>query len=203
MNPPSGELSAQQRQLRLLAVVLSAVGLAFWLQFFIIPQTGLAARLGSELTGLRVKVERVRRDVQRLPELEQKRDHLIAQYSISPVSTPPEEQLPNLLDQIAQFARTTRVHVVTLRVKQDLTQAQVGPSGYLEIPLELAATAGYHQVGRFLDQLEQSDSLVRLRELEIRPSKEMLQQEVKMMLLAFLAPGPGAARAAAPPKGKK
>ena len=203
MNPPSGELSPQQRQLRLLAVVFSAVGLVFWLQFLIIPQTGSAARLGSELTGLQIKVERVRRDVQRLPEMEKKRDELAAQYSVSSVSTPPEEQLPDLLDKIAQFARATHVRVVTLRVKQELTQVQVGPSGYLEIPLELVATAGYHQVGRFLGQLEQSDSLVRLRELEIHPGKEMLQQEVRMMLLAFLAPGPEAARPAEPSRGAK
>ncbi len=189
MNPPIADLSPQQRQLRILAIVLVVVGLVFWLQFLIIPQTGSAARLGSELTGLRLKVERARQEVRRLPDMEKKLDDLAARYSMSTVSTPPAEQLPDLLDKIAQFARGARVRVVTLRPKEDLGAVQAGPSGYLEIPLELVATAGYHQIGRFLNQLERSDSLVRLRELEIRPGKEMLGQEVKMMLLAFLAPG--------------
>ncbi|MDO8730247.1 MAG: type 4a pilus biogenesis protein PilO [Candidatus Omnitrophota bacterium] len=184
----------QQKQMRLLAAVLSVVGGFFWLQLLIIPQTRTAGRQGSELTVLRSKVERMRRDLQHLPEMEKKRAELAARYSSPSVSGPPEEQLPGLLDRIAQFARTAHVRVVTLRSKQDLAQVQVGPSGYLEIPLELVATAGYHQVGRFLDQLEQSDSLVRLRELEIHPGKELWDQEIKMLLLAFLAPGPEAAQ---------
>jgi len=183
-----------QKQLRILAAVPAVVGLFFWLQFLILPQTRSAGRLGSELTALRGKVERMQRDLGHLPEMEKKRDELAVRTSVPVVSAPPEEQLPDLLDKIAQFARTARVRVVTLRPKQDLAKVQVGPSGYLEIPLELEATAGYHQVGRFLDQLEQSDSLVRLRELEIHPGKEMWDQEVKMLLLVFLAPEPEASK---------
>ena len=183
-----------QKQRRILAVVLAVVGLFFWLQFLILPQTRSVGRLGSELTALRGKVESMQRDLRQLPEMEKKRAELAARTSAPVVSAPPEEQLPNLLDKIAQFARAARVRVVTLRPKQELAQAQVGPSGTLEIPLELVATAGYHQVGRFLNQLEQSDSLVRLRDLEIQPGKELRDQEVKMLLLAFLAPGPKSAQ---------
>lgn len=196
-----------QKQLRVLAAVPAVVGLFFWLQFLILPQTRSAGRLGSELTALRGKVERMQRDLAHLPEMEKKQAELAARTPAPVVSAPPEEQLPDLLDKIAQFARTARVRVVTLRPKQELAQVRVGPSGYLEIPLELVATAGYHQVGRFLDQLEQSDSLVRLREMEIRPGKELWNQEVKMMLLAFLAPGPDAVEEAVaapkPARGKK
>ena len=151
----------------------------------------------------------MRRDLLHLPEMEKKQADLAARYSAPVVSTPPEEQLPDLLDKIAQFARTAHLRVVTLRPKEDLGHVQVGPSGYLEIPLELMATAGYHQVGRFLDQLEQSDSLVRLRELEIHPGADLSNQDVKMLLLAFLAPSPeavaaadAAAAAAKPAQGK-
>ena len=183
--------ASQQKQLRILAAVLAVVGLFFWLKFLILPQIHSAGRLGSEWVVLHGKVEQLQRDLRQMPEMEKKRVELAARTSTPAVSVSPEEQLPDLLDKIAQFARATRVRVVTLRPKQDLSHVQVGPSGYLEIPLELVATAGYHQVGRFLDQLEQSDSLVRLRELEIQPEgTELWSQEVKMLLLAFLAPGP-------------
>ena len=176
------------RQIRVLAGLFALIGGVVWLQFLIIPQAGSAGRLGSEVSGLRAKVERLRRDLRRLPEQEQKQKEMSSQYSAPAVSVPPEEQLPDLLEKIAQFARAAHVRVVTLRPKQDLAQMRPGPSGYLEIPLELTAVAGYHQVGRFLDRLEGSDSLVRLRELQIRPGKRMPDQEVKMLLLAFLTP---------------
>lgn len=186
---PPGPRGGDRRRLFLPVVVLAVVGLVLWLQFLIIPQIGSTNRLSSESVSLRLKVERARQETRRLPELLKERDELAARVSVPTVSTPPAEQLPGLLDKIAQFARDAHVQVVTLRLKEDLGRVKAGPSGYLEIPLELVATAGYHQIGRFLDPLEQSDSLVRLRELEIRPGKEMLNQEVRMLLLAFLAPG--------------
>ena len=201
--------ASQQKQLRILAAVLAVVGLFFWLKFLILPQIRSAGRLGSEWTALHGKMEQLQRDLRQMPEMEKKRVELAARTSTPAVSVSPEEQLPDLLDKIAQFARATHVRVETLRPKQDLSQVQVGPSGYLEIPLELVATAGYHQVGRFLDQLEQSDSLVRLRELEIQPGTELWSQEVRMLLLAFLAPGPETAAKAEvapapkPAQGKK
>ena len=193
---PSIELTPEKKRIALMAGALVLIGFFVWLQMLVLPQTNMVARSGSELTALRGKVERMRRDLSHLPEMERKFAEMSAQYSSPADAAPPEEQLPNLLDKITQFARVARVRVVTLKPKEDLAKVQIGSSGYLEIPLELEATAGYHQVGRFLDQLEQSDSLVRLRELKIEPGADAAKQDVKMMLLAFLAPTPEAVAAA-------
>ena len=174
---------------RLLAGIAAAVAAVLWLQFFLIPQAAKTGRLSSELRILRTQVQKTRRELKQLPEMEKNRALLAAQYSVPAAAAPPEEQLPDLLEQIAQAARSAHVRIIVLRPKQDLAQARAGASGYLEIPLELAATAGYHQVGRFLDELERSGTLVRLRELEIRPSgQDLWNHQVKMQLLAFLVP---------------
>jgi len=186
--------SVNQRQRRILAGLLAVVGLALWMQFLFLPKIATAGRLGNELKTLRTQVERARRDVAQMPSLEKKRSALASQYSAPEPTTPPEEQLPDLLEKIAQAARASHVRVTTLKPQRGLAQEQVAQSGYLEISLELAATAGYHQVGRFLDHLEQSENLVRLREVEIQPgSDDLMSHQVKMVLLAFLVPSSDAA----------
>ena len=187
--------SVDPRQRRILAGLLAVIGSVLWAQFFLIPQAATAGHLGDELKKMRGQVERARRDLRQMPELENKMETLTAQYSVPSLDTPPEEQLPDLLDRIALAARTAHVRVVALRPKQDLAQVRTGSSGYLEIPLELTATAGYHQIGRFLDELERSGSLVRLREFEIRPSgQDIWNHTVKMLLMAFLIPPDGGKR---------
>ena len=179
-----------QRQRRLLAGFLAVVGAVLWTQFLFLPQFRTAGRLGHELKTLRVQMTRAQRDLGQMGLLEKKRTPLTNPYSIPAPTLPPEEQLPDLLEKITQAARASHVRVTALRPKQDFAQMQMGPSGYLEIPLELLATAGYHQVGHFLDALERSESLVRLRELEIRPNNnnDLSNHQVKMVLLAFLLP---------------
>ncbi len=181
--------SADPRQRLLLTGIFAAIGGVLWIQFFLVPQAGRAGRLSSELKGMRAQVEKTRRELKQMPEMERSRSLLAAQYAVPAPAAPPEEQLPDLMDRIAQAARSAHVRIITLHPKQDLAQTQAGPSGYLEIPLELAATAGYHQVGRFLDELERSGTLVRLKELEIRPSgQDLWNHQIKMQLLAFLVP---------------
>lgn len=182
-------LPISQRQRQILLGLLVVVGAVLWLQFFMLPQLATASRLRDDLKKLRTQRERARHDLAQMPSLEKKLAALAGQYSLPALAGPPEEQLPDLLEKITQAARASQVRVTTLRPQKELGQLQVGPSGYLEIPLELSATAGYHQVGRFLDELERSESLVRLRELDLRPSNgDLASHEVKMVLLAYLVP---------------
>ena len=165
------------------------MGTVLWAQFFFLPQLGAAIRLQNELKSMQLQMGRVRHDLAQMPSLEKKQADLSSQYSLPAPAGPPEEQLPDLLEKIAQAARSSRVRVTTLKPQQEIGQLHVGPSGYLEIPLELSAVAGYHQVGRFLDELERSEHLVRLREIEVRPSSDDLSShQVRMVLLAFLVP---------------
>ena len=181
--------SIPQHQRRILGGLLIVIGAALWAQFFFFPQFRTAGRLRIELKSLRGQMERPRRDLAQMPSLEKKMALLASQVPLPVPTVPPEEQLPDLLEKITQAARIAHVQVTTLKPKHELSQMQVGPSGCLEIPLELVATAGYHQLGRFLDELERSESLVRLRELEINPSGDDLTSHgVKMDLLAFLVP---------------
>lgn len=177
------------RQRRILIGLFSVVATVIWTQFFLIPQFSTAGRLGGELKKMRSQTDKAKRELSQLPELEKKIATLAAQHSMSIVEGSAEEQLPNLLDHIALAARTAQVRVISLKPKQEIVQAPMGPSGYIEIPLELVGTAGYHQIGRFLAAVEGSSGLVRVKQLEIRPNAtDIWSHQVRILLLAFLNP---------------
>lgn len=182
--------SPDPKQKLMLAGLLAAVGGVIWFQFLLIPQLGSAGKLGAQLKNEQSQLQKVKRELLQLPDLEKKRDLLAAQYPAPEAGMPPEQQLPDLMEKIAQAARAARVRITVLRPKQDFAQAVVGPSGYLEIPLELGGLAGYHQIGRFLDELERSGRLLLVKELEIRPSgTDIWNHQLRMTLTAFLVPG--------------
>ena len=178
-----------ERRKQLLAAILAFLALSLGLSFILIPQMGGFFQRLAERRSLNQKVIRLRQDLKQLASLEEKHERLLQQVQIPTVSVPPEEQLPDLMENIAKAARSSQVRLLTLRPKEDIGKIPVGHSGYLEMPLELTASAGYHAIGRFLDLVEGSQDLLKLQSLEIRESPENLwEHQIRMVLTAYLVP---------------
>jgi len=148
--------------------LLAGIGLVLWVVFFILPQSRMSAQARLEILAIQQKLAGVREDLKRLPAMKDELTRLTTEGVFSSVSRPPEEQLPELLGSIAQMARTSQVRLLAVKPKMELNALTPGPSGYLEMPLYLEAAAGYHQIGAFLDLLENSQHLVRLDEFNIK-----------------------------------
>lgn len=181
-----------EQQKKILYGVLAVIGLVAWANLLFFPQWGRWARQGTELKSLQGQVERTRRLLTQLPGVEKSNALLSNQVAIQPTTMPPQEQLPELLDRIAQLARFSHVRLVSLKPRGEISGLAPGPSGYIEVPIEMETSAGYHQVGAFLDALESSESLLRVQELDIgTDSQDMWNHRTRITLEAYLAPASG------------
>ena len=183
---------ASDLQKQILYGLLVVVGCVVWVNLFLLPQWKKASRLGGEFKQLREEVNRLHRDLKKYPTLEQERVRLAAQFETAAVSSSPEEQLPDLLGKIAQAAHAAHVRLLALKPKAEIRQLQPGLSGYLEVPLEISALSGYHQIGHFLDGLERSENPLRVQGLEIKSTQQdMWNHTTTITLRAYLVPRRG------------
>ncbi|MBI3322657.1 MAG: type 4a pilus biogenesis protein PilO [Candidatus Omnitrophica bacterium] len=174
---------------KILFGVLAAVGTVLWANFLLMPQWAQWSRQGQELKSLERQVEQARRQLAQLPGVERNSEQLSTQLAIRSSDIPPQEQLPELMDQIAQMARASRLRLSSLKPGAEISGLSPGPSGYLEVPIEVVTSAGYHQVGAFLDALESSEHLLRVQSLEIiANNQDMWNHRVRIILQAYLPP---------------
>ena len=174
---------------KILFGVLAVVGLAVGFNFLLAPQWGRWIRQGTELRSLRKQVAETRRLLAQLPGVEQNRQRLSGQVAIRPTAVPPQERFPELLDRITQLARASHLRLTSLKPTTEISALAPGPSGYLEVPIELTASAGYHPIGAFLDALENSEHLLRVRELEIAADgQDLWNHRTRILLQAYLPP---------------
>lgn len=179
-----------QDQKKVLVGLLSVIGFALWLNLFLIPRQSIVGQVRWELRSLREKIQATREGIGRLAETEARLQQLAAQHELSGLYVPAEEQLPQLLEKIAQLARSSRVRLVSVKPKADLGKLVPGPSGFLEVPVWVNTVGGYHAIGSFLDAVERSESLVRVQEFEIRSnSQDPWQHQVSFLLQVYLLPG--------------
>ena len=180
------------RQRKILWGLLTAVGLVVWSNLFFLPQRKEASRLSGEFKRFQEQVNRLHQDLAQYPTLERDRARLAAQFDPASVGASPEEQLPDLMGKIAQAAHAAHIRLLALKPKVEIRQMQPGPSGYLEVPLEISALAGYHQIVRFLDILERSENPLRVQGLTIKSSQQdMWNHTTAITLRAYLVPRRG------------
>jgi len=131
----------------------------------------------------------VKRQITQLPRLQKNLEELAAQVELPAVVPSPEEQLPELLEEMAKLARAAQVRLTAVKPQLNLDALEAGESGYLELPLQMETSGGYHEIGAFLDAIESSEHLVRVDGLLVRNSPEDIWRHTATFLLrAYLLP---------------
>lgn len=186
---------AQQKQV--LIGVLALAGLVVWFSFFLAPQRRALADVRLQVEEVRLKVEEVRQHQAERPAWEQEMARLKEEYGFPESPPPPEEQLPELLKTLTGMARQNGVRLLGSKPTSEVNRLTPGPSGYLEVQVLIVVLGGYHQVASFLDTIESSPELLRVRELMLLHAEGMpLGQHAGVLLLqAYLVPGRSGASA--------
>lgn len=166
------------------------VGFGVWNVGFLSPQRRALAKTRPQIQRLHREITDIRKRLDRLPHMEVQVGQWSVSHERSTPALPPEEQVPILLDKIVQAARTAHLHVLTAKPTVDFHEAAPSSSGFLELPVVVQASAGYHEIGSFLDTLEQSENLVRVQGLEIRSDPaDLWHHQTTVLLLLYLSPG--------------
>ena len=107
-----------------------------------------------------------------------------------------QERLPTLMDEIAAMAKSAGVEVETVRQAEVKTPKKKGsskedaikPAEHLTMPIEILGRAGYHDVGRFLDALENAQQLYRVESMTLESDRrDVLRHRVTIRISAYVA----------------
>ncbi len=165
------------------------VGLFVWLQLFIIPQRSSLMDSCSRNKTIVKDMALLKEKIAKFPEMEKQLIQLAGQYDPRMVTTPPEKQLPEILEVIAQAAKASDVRLLGAKPRMEISDLSPGSSGFLELPVQVDASGGYHQLGLFLDSLESSRMLVRVHELKIQTNPEDIwHHQATFVLWTYLFP---------------
>ena len=168
---------------------LSILVLVAWIKLLILPQQKSLAEDRTRIKGLQPKVTAFRQKLIQLPHIESEISRLSSLHKL-PMVRPMEEQLPQLLDLIAQTAHLSGVRLRAVKPSmEDLSHLTAGPSGFIELPIQVEAVSGYEEMIEFLHALETSEILVRGKTLEIKADpKDFSHHPANLLLEAYLPP---------------
>lgn len=100
-----------------------------------------------------------------------------------------EEELPLLLQGISDTANKNNVKIMQMKPYKDPKQKEETVSGkkFLPFMITLNLSCGYHSLGSFINQLEDSPSFLAVEEIRIRQgSGDYLLQDVNLGLKTYI-----------------
>ncbi len=108
---------------------------------------------------------------------------------------PGEEDLPAAIERLSDLANQTQVKIQTIYPQRPVTADQTakgkvkaGPVVYKEIPIQIDAVAGYHQLGAFLSLVESGKRPMRVGNLRISGNpRDPKRHVVKLLIRSYFA----------------
>ncbi|MDP3804073.1 MAG: type 4a pilus biogenesis protein PilO, partial [Candidatus Omnitrophota bacterium] len=100
---------------------------------------------------------------------------------------PAEQEIPTLLESLSGMARSSGVKIVGITPVAISEEKKQEGQIYREIPILISAKSGYHELGNFLDKLEDSDRFMKVADIEIKANKAAPRKhDVEQLVLTYV-----------------
>ena len=154
----------------ILGGVIVFLSLLVYQKYFLGPVFGRANRLGKEAGEIRRNLKAAQATLSKLPQLESDMGKLRERTKELAVRFPSKAELPELLEHLSAVAEKSEVQIVEISPTRVIQEDKKEPSSaiYEVLPIDLTARSGYHELGAFINQLENSERIFSVKNIEIK-----------------------------------
>ena len=182
----------QQVQAFVLLGFFAALGLYAYVQYYFLPTSRKASSLEQEVRAARERLGGLEAATANQEALQAQ--YLQVEQAVVSLrkSLPRESELPAVLEVLSDLAAKANVKIQTIFPERALSASKASsdsdPAVYKEIPIQIDALAGYHELGLFLNQMEVGDKPMQVLSLRITSnSKDPKRHQINLLLRAYFA----------------
>lgn len=184
------DIKSKEVQMIILAALLAVIALVLYFIFLLKPQVVRVADLvtkerkaKAELTSAEAAIANIARFRK---EIESSRETVERYENILPV----EQEIPKLLEELSTTARDSKVKIEGITPVVAVQDAGRGDRIFQEIPILISARSGYHELGRFLANLETAKRFMKVVDIEIRSNKSSpTKHSVELVVVTYVLLG--------------
>jgi len=185
-----GQLDLDNKKLMLI-VLISAVIFYIDFNFIFKAQIRVLGKSGTEVARLRKDLDNFKVDLKKMRDSESKQV-LASQKPIFKVkSIISENQFSTLLQDISKIANNNDVRILQIkpsRMPAENQNSKVKASANLNpFIINLDLSCGYHNLGKFINELENLPAFVSVRDIKIEPQDDnYVKQKVELTLITYV-----------------
>ena len=133
----------------------------------------------SKAGPIQLQQEKISEAALRIQEL--KRDIIYYERKL-----PTEKDIPDLLQNLSATATETGVKLLEIEKKQEIREER-GQTFYITVPFNLVFKGGYHNIGSFVNKLENAERFMKIQHLTIKgDAKDPFEHRAEAVVLTYI-----------------
>lgn len=200
----------KKQQTIVLAVIFGLLFLYIYFQFFLKSSLAKLMELSSSIVQQRANLVKSEALVGRKSEMEKSLADLESRMDKYKISLPARSDIPTILQEISRIASESKIKILKMEPVKESKEAtgmpvppmpsmpgsleqqppQIGGTVYTEIPVKIEANGGYHDLGAFINNIENAKNFMKVSELDIdADSDNIYRHKIDMIIVAYVLSG--------------
>lgn len=163
-----GLAKMKKEKLILIALVCLAI-LAVYFQLLLRPLAMNLVNIMPKTSALRQDLLNAKSKIAKMDTTEKESRKLRLEMEKYSKIFPEKEEVPKLLEELSHMAIASNMKIIGIK---PLSKGEATPAGkgfsYREIPIEIEARSGYHELGQFLQRLECGERFIMVKDLSVQ-----------------------------------
>jgi type IV pilus assembly protein PilO len=130
------------------------------------PKTEEIRKAKDEISTLKVKVMKAKRESRRLPEVEAREIAVNAQFKQALKLLPNKKEIPSLLRNITKQGADSNLEFRLFSPRKESPE-----NFYYRLPVSIQVSGNYHDVATFFDKVGRMERIVNILNVTIKPQK--------------------------------
>lgn len=177
-----------------IVVVGAVLAVVLIIDIFLIlsPLTAKNFRLKSQIVAIKKDTKLLSEQVANIGSIKKGLEAVKAEQEEYTKRFPKEEDVPVLLGGISAIAGKAGVEMIAVKpVKLEAVgKAPEFDAIFHEVPIEIFAKGGYHQIGQFINKLESLNKLVEIKDIDITADKATPRRHFfRLLVLTYILKG--------------
>jgi type IV pilus assembly protein PilO len=181
------DMRSNQKQLMLLFALVALTAAILYVNFILIPQVSGVAGSLMKMSGAQARLNGAQADAARIQALRDSMASVSEKVELYEKMLPAEKEIPSLLENLSAMAKSSGVKIVGITPVSLQEESRVKKQVYKEIPIQISAKSGFHELGAFLSNLEGADRFMKVSDIQIKSnSSSPKKHDVELMVLTYV-----------------
>ena len=178
-----------QTQRMLIVGLVSIIAFALYLYFIFIPQVTRVVSLFGKVARVKAELKSAKSTSAETEGLKKKLSEYSEKVELYEKRLPVEREIPSLLENLSNMAKGSNIKITSIMPQLTQTEnvSQRQSNLYQEIPIRITARSGYHELGKFISNLENSDRFMKVTNIGIKSNKASPKQhDIELTVCTYI-----------------
>ena len=180
------KLGKDKKEVAILIVLVIVLALVLYIFLFFKPALTSLTELLPKVYNKNAELKTALMDITNREVIKKKRDSLVLKVDEYEKMLPGKKEIPKFLESLSEVAAESGVKILSIKPIKLTDKEREQSAIYQEVPIQISAKCGYHQLGKFLEHLETGPRLMKVSDIEIEGgTKAVTEHNVKLMITTY------------------